>query len=72
MSQQKQTGEKVKGSGLIMKLTPDYGFYENKDFVKHNQNDWDKFEKQLNEYKELMKDEPNGIKEFEKQLEDFS
>ena len=55
-----------------MKLAPDYGFYENKDFVKHNQNDWDKFEKQLNEYKELMKDEPNGIKEFEKQLEDFS
>lgn len=36
MTQQKQNGEKVKGSGLIMKLTPDYGFYENKDFIKHN------------------------------------
>jgi hypothetical protein len=54
-----------------MKLTPDYGFFENKDFIKHNQNDWDKFEKQVNEYKDLMKDEPNGIKEFDKQLDDF-
>ena len=40
-------------------------------FIKHNQNDWDKFEKQVNEYKDLMKDEPNGIKEFDKQLDDF-
>lgn len=32
-----------KSSGITMTLTPDYGFFENKDFIKHRQAEWDKF-----------------------------
>ena len=54
-----------------MKITGDYGFYEQSKFIAKNKTEFDKFEKHLNEYKELMKDEPKAIKEFEKQLEEY-
>lgn len=68
-----------------MKLTPDYGFFENRDFIKHHQADWDKFEKALSEYKEVLNKAPEeedkkeeaeqaaklGIEEFEKMIKDY-
>lgn len=57
-------------SGILLKLTPDYGFFENADFIKHQQADWDKFEKALVEYKEVLKDESEAILEFEKMVKE--
>jgi len=54
-----------------MKLTPDYGFFENKDFIKHHQEEWDKFEKALDEYKTVLKDTPEDITDFEKRIDAF-
>ena len=55
-------------SGIVLKLTPDYGFHENKDFVKHLRDDYERFEGQLDEYKEVLADEPEAIDELEKMV----
>ena len=55
----------------MLKLTPDYGFFENQDFIKHNQADWDKFEKAINEYKDVLAEEPESITAFEKMIKDY-
>lgn len=69
MSQEKSN--RAANSGIALKLTPDYGFFENEDFIKHNQADWDKFEKALIEYKEVLAEEPESIPEFEKMIKDY-
>lgn len=40
---------KPKKSGMVLKLTPDYGFFEHKDFIKKNEAEWEKFEKAIDE-----------------------
>ena len=55
----------------MLKLTPDYGFFENADFIKHLQGDWDKYEKAISSYKEELAEDPEGIKEFETIISDY-
>lgn len=55
---------------MVLKLTPDYGFFKNKDFVKQNEAEYTKFEKALVEYSEILKDEPESIQEYEKLMTD--
>lgn len=54
-----------------MTLTPDYGFFENKDFIKHRQTEWDKFTAALGEYKTALAETPDDIPDFEKRLDAF-
>jgi hypothetical protein len=54
-----------------VKLTPDYGFFENADFIKHLQGDWDKYQKAISSYKEELAEEPDAVKEFEKIISDY-
>ena len=63
---------KASKSGIVLKLTPDYGFHYNKDFIKHNQDAYDKFDKALNEYKDILAEEdPKKIAEFEKMAKTY-
>lgn len=50
---------------MVLKLTPDYGFFEHKDFIKKNEAEWEKFEKAIDEQKELFKEEPDSLVEYE-------
>lgn len=55
MPQKQAAGAKAggKSSGITMVLSPDYGFFENKDFISHKQEDWDKFNTAIDEYKKV-------------------
>lgn len=70
----KQTAESKTGgknSGITMTLTPDYGFFENKDFISHKQADWDKFNTAIDEYKKVHAEATEEITDFENKIEAF-
>ena len=64
----KAESKKPTRSGIVLKLTPDYGFHENKDFIKHLKDDYEKFEGQVNEYREALAGEDGAIEELEKMV----
>jgi len=64
----KGDSKKQSRSGIVLKLTPDYGFHENKDFIRHLKDDYEKFEGHLTEYKEVLAGEPEAIDELEKMV----
>lgn len=60
-----------KSSGITMVLTPDYGFFENQDFLASKQTEWDKFNKAVDEYKQVHAETPEEITDFEKKIQEF-
>jgi hypothetical protein len=52
-----------------MVLSPDYGFFENKDFIAHKQAEWDKFNTAIDEYIKVHGEAKDEIKDFEEKIE---